>query len=337
MLKLKLQYFGHLTWRAHLKRPWCWERLKAGGEGDNRGWDGWMASPTQWTWVWINSGIWWWRGRPGVLQSMGLQRVGHDWAIELNHLSHVDNELILRDFSLACKLIIGPGLLLLRECISLVIILKVILGIRITLIFLTQYMRDPPLSGVESWQHAPGTLCGILPAQSSSSFSGVESQSPLGFHHSTPFLPTHSWWDQRWTWLHWPKWVCFPHWEVGTGWRNEGDREKLSSKNYDMKHIYLRFIVGTDSPSSQPAVKGHGRCTRGPEGNTGNRGGECPCSLQAMSSSPKGGLVAWVPRACLVAQSCPTLCLTIACQAPLSMGFSGKNTGVGCHFLFQSL
>ena len=62
----------------------------------------------------------------------------------------MDNELILRDFSLACKLLIGPGLLLLRECISLVIILKVILGIRITLIFLTQYMRDPPLSGVES-------------------------------------------------------------------------------------------------------------------------------------------------------------------------------------------
>ena len=59
-----------------------------------------------------------------------------------------------------------------------------------------------------------------------------------------------------------------------------------------MKHVYLRFTVGTDSPSSQPAVKGHGRCARGLEGNIGNRGGECPCSLQAMSSSPKGGLVA---------------------------------------------
>ena len=57
MLKLKLQYFGHLT---HLKRPWCWERLKAGEEGDNRGWDGWMASPTQWAWVWVNSRSWWW-------------------------------------------------------------------------------------------------------------------------------------------------------------------------------------------------------------------------------------------------------------------------------------
>ena len=68
----------------HLKRPWCWERLKAGREGDNRRWDGWMASLTQWTWVWVNSGSWWWTGRPGVLPSMGSQRVGHDWATELN-------------------------------------------------------------------------------------------------------------------------------------------------------------------------------------------------------------------------------------------------------------
>ena len=57
---------------------------KAGGEGDNRGWDGWMASLTQWTWVWVNSGSWWWTRRPGVLQSMGLQRVGHHWVAELN-------------------------------------------------------------------------------------------------------------------------------------------------------------------------------------------------------------------------------------------------------------
>ena len=55
------------------KRPWCWERLKAGGEGDDRRWDGWMAPLTWWTWVWVNSGSWWWTGRPGVLQSMGLQ------------------------------------------------------------------------------------------------------------------------------------------------------------------------------------------------------------------------------------------------------------------------
>ena len=71
-----------------LKKPWCWERLKAGGEGDDRGWDGWMASPTRWTWVWINSGSWWWTGRPGVLQSMGWQGLGHDGATELNCAPH---------------------------------------------------------------------------------------------------------------------------------------------------------------------------------------------------------------------------------------------------------
>ena len=69
---------------THWKRPWCWERLKAWREGDDGGWDGWMASPTQWTRVWVNFGSWWWTGRPGMLQSMGLQRVRHDWAIELN-------------------------------------------------------------------------------------------------------------------------------------------------------------------------------------------------------------------------------------------------------------
>ena len=69
---------------THLKRPWCWERLKAGGEGDDRGWDGWMASPTQRTWVWVNSGSWCWTGRPGMLQYMGLKRAEHDWVTELN-------------------------------------------------------------------------------------------------------------------------------------------------------------------------------------------------------------------------------------------------------------
>ena len=66
------------------KRPWCWERLKAGEEGADRGWDGWMASQTRWTWVWANSGRWWWTGKPAVLQSMGSQRVGHDWVTEQN-------------------------------------------------------------------------------------------------------------------------------------------------------------------------------------------------------------------------------------------------------------
>ena len=72
MLKLKLQYFDVATWcgeLTHLKRLWCWRRLKAGEEGDNKGWDDWMASLTQWTWVWVNSGNWWWTGVPGMLQS----------------------------------------------------------------------------------------------------------------------------------------------------------------------------------------------------------------------------------------------------------------------------
>ena len=87
MLKLKLQNFG--IWceePTRWKRPWCWERSMAGGEGYKRGWDGWMASPTPWTWVWVNSQSWWWTGMPGVLQFMGSQRVRHDLVTELNWL-----------------------------------------------------------------------------------------------------------------------------------------------------------------------------------------------------------------------------------------------------------
>ena len=76
---------GEAWWAAdYWKRLGCWEGLGAGGEGDDRGWDGWMASLTRWTWVWVNSGTWWWTGRPGVLQFMGSQRVWYDWATELN-------------------------------------------------------------------------------------------------------------------------------------------------------------------------------------------------------------------------------------------------------------
>ena len=85
MLKLKLQYLAtsceELT---HWKRLWSWEGLGAGGERDDRGWDGWMASLTWWTWVWVNSGSWWWTGRPGVLLFIGSQRVRHNWATEMN-------------------------------------------------------------------------------------------------------------------------------------------------------------------------------------------------------------------------------------------------------------
>ena len=69
---------------THWKRPWCLERLKAGGEGDDRGWGGWMASPMQWTWVWVGPRGWWWTEKPSVLQSMGSQGVRHDWVTELN-------------------------------------------------------------------------------------------------------------------------------------------------------------------------------------------------------------------------------------------------------------
>ena len=92
MLKLKLQYFGHpiritdsfeKTLIRKTELNWL-ERLKVEGEGDDRGWDGWMASLTRWTWVWVSSGSWYWTGKPGLLQSMRLQRVGHDWATGLN-------------------------------------------------------------------------------------------------------------------------------------------------------------------------------------------------------------------------------------------------------------
>ena len=82
MLKLKLQYFGHLMQQlTHWKSPWYWERLRAERE-EGVTWDGWRASPIQWTWTWENSGRWWGTGRPGMLQPMGSQRVGHDWAAE---------------------------------------------------------------------------------------------------------------------------------------------------------------------------------------------------------------------------------------------------------------
>ena len=106
---------------THKKRPWCWERLRAGGEGDDRGQDGWMGSLTQWTWVWASSRRWWRTGKPGVLQSMGSQRVGHNWASEeqkqllFNHLLQLkpwdslimSHSLILTTFSLSTAITLG--------------------------------------------------------------------------------------------------------------------------------------------------------------------------------------------------------------------------------------
>ena len=97
MLKLKLQYLGHLMQRVDSLE----KILMLGGIGSrrkrDRGWDGWMASLTRWTWVWVNSGSWWWTGRPGMLQFMGSQRVWHDWATELNwtELKHIMSSSVL--------------------------------------------------------------------------------------------------------------------------------------------------------------------------------------------------------------------------------------------------
>ena len=86
---------------THWKRPWCWERLKVGGEGDDRAWDGWMASLTRWIWVWASSRSWWWTGKPGMLQSMGLQRVGHDWVTKLKLFKYQCRKLC-KHFELIC-------------------------------------------------------------------------------------------------------------------------------------------------------------------------------------------------------------------------------------------
>ena len=90
MLKLKLQYFGDLIWRADsFENTLMLGKIEGGRRrGQQRMRDGWMASPTWWTWVWVDSGSWWWTGRPGKLQSMGSQRVGHDWATELNWMEN---------------------------------------------------------------------------------------------------------------------------------------------------------------------------------------------------------------------------------------------------------
>ena len=104
MLKLNsntlASWFEELT---HWKRPWSRQRLKAGGEGDDRGWDSWMASPTGWTWVWVNSGSRWWTGRPGVLKFMGSQRVRHDWVTELNWIEP-GSWLWLKSWASYCKI-----------------------------------------------------------------------------------------------------------------------------------------------------------------------------------------------------------------------------------------
>ena len=96
-----------ILWPPHVKswltgKDWCWVGLGAGGKGDDRGWDGWMASWTRWTWVWVNSRSWWWTGRPDVLRFMGSQRVGHDWATELNWTEHMTSMIQQQKFTPTC-------------------------------------------------------------------------------------------------------------------------------------------------------------------------------------------------------------------------------------------
>ena len=94
LMKLKLQYFGHLMWRVDsLEKTLIWGKLKAGGEGDNRELDAWMASPTQWTWVWASCGRWCRTGKPSVAHSMRSQRVGHDWVTE-QQMNFIENFII---------------------------------------------------------------------------------------------------------------------------------------------------------------------------------------------------------------------------------------------------
>ena len=103
---------------THWKRLWFWKGLGAGRKGDDRGWDGWLASPTRWMWVWMTSGSWWWAGRPGVKQFMGLQRVRHDWATELNWTELISLKPCYHiaggcSFRLCCESNITPFFLLL--------------------------------------------------------------------------------------------------------------------------------------------------------------------------------------------------------------------------------
>ena len=99
---------------TYLKRPWCWERLKVGGEGDDRGWDDWMASLTWWAWVWINSGSWWWRGRPGVLLSMGSSQT---WLSDWTEL--IKEDIIIFPFSLCLSVFLTNAILLVAKTVNL--------------------------------------------------------------------------------------------------------------------------------------------------------------------------------------------------------------------------
>ena len=122
---------------THWKRHWCWEGLGAGGEGDDQGWEGWMASLTRWIRVWVKSGSCWWTGRPGMLWFMGLQRVGHDWATELNWKYKMKDKVIIL-YLLFMVTVTGLLMVIISQCIQIlnpyVAHLKLMLYVNHTLI-----------------------------------------------------------------------------------------------------------------------------------------------------------------------------------------------------------
>ena len=133
-------FYCHFRGRLWL---WCWEGLGAGGEGGDRGWDGWMASLTRWTWVWVNSGSWWWTGRPGMLRFMGSQTVGHDWVTELNW-----TDGFLTSFT---HYNLHTGIDKLREKSLIDIIPKVLMGRVFCLAVIEVKIRGDSLSPTKLW------------------------------------------------------------------------------------------------------------------------------------------------------------------------------------------
>ena len=137
---------------THWKRPWCWERLKAGVEGDNRGWDCWMVSPTQWPWIWARFRSWWWTGKPGVLQSTGSQRVGHNWATELNWTNNVgglDSGIMRRSIFKKCFYVVTEQKLWV-PCIIQLILMGYLFYVWQCICFLHMVMYMPHPS-TENW------------------------------------------------------------------------------------------------------------------------------------------------------------------------------------------
>ena len=159
---------------THWKRPWCWEGLGAGGEGDDRGWDGWMASPTPWTWVWVNSRSWWWTGRPGVLRFMGSQRVRHDrdWT-ELKHSL---------DLKLDSSLQVSQLFRIWIVCLSLIHVRLLVTPWTVTL----QVPLSVGFSRQEYWSGLPRPPPGDLPNL------GMEPRSPALQADSLPSEPPES-------------------------------------------------------------------------------------------------------------------------------------------------